>query len=453
MSYFINKKTGEIITASSIKEASKKVTANFLYAKEKAKVIPKISALVKEIAKEYGFEVKKDAKKMGDADYFEWYLIKGKHGTTCDAKIDITLGVYLRFNAFNCRTFAEVTKANIASFETFKKYLTNTCSQLFKKTKVTASTDYDFIDATDNMDNSWLCQGQNKDAVEKLYELESDEVPMHTSFHELIQLNFDGELPEEILELVNDRRQFKILKKSDNRKLREQFEQLQKIFTDKGIDLTGDMGFEFQDSSTAPLYIDHFCITLYEGEKNEKNYRLVCANEKFYFSDYDEGENESKELTFEEAKKKCSELAEEIKSKQSVACTQVFAYVDDVVKNLDSRTIEAYDSLNKRFASKGKLDSQDLADSISMIVDNTKSLYDQLLNNKHSMTSIVWQALNIVVNKHLEFTECSKHSLSSEQLKKWFKANDTTFEEALKPAVKKVQKLKDDYLEDLRKNS
>lgn len=310
-------------------------------------------------------------------------------------------------------------------------------------TKVTASNNYSFIAETDNMDNSWLLQGQNKNAVEKLFEFESDEVPMHTSFHELIQLNFDGELPEEILELINDKSQFKILKKTDNKKSKEQFEQLEKIFTDKGIDLTGDMGFEFQDSGEAPLYIDHFCFTLYEGEKNEKSYILVCANGKFYLSDYDEYDK-AKELTFEEAKKKCSDLANQISKVTS--SSKVIAFNKD---RISGEVKEAYDALNERYTNyHGKLNKKDLSDSIRFYVDNTQKFYNVLRNNRVSSKNIVWSALLDLVKKTLEWYECSKTELSSEQLKNWFAYNGTTYQDALKEAIKNIDNLRKEYIKE-----
>ena len=338
----------------------------------------------------------------------------------------------------------EAYKIIVTYNESAIKKISDKLHDLKNSTKVTASNNYRFIDVTDNMDNSWLLQGQNKNAVEKLFKLESDEVPMHTSFHELIQLNFDGELPEEILELVNDKSQFKILKKSDNKKLREQFEQLEKIFTDKGIDLTGDMGFEFQDSGTAPLYIDHFCITLYEGEKNEKNYRLVCANGKFYLSDYDEDENDSMELTFDEAKKKCSDLANQISKVTS--SSKVIAFNKD---RLSDKVKEAYDSLNERYTNyHGKLNKKDLSDSIRFYVDNTQKFYNMLRNNRVSSKNIAWSALLDLVKKTLEWYECSKTELSSEQLKNWFAYNGTTYQDALKEAIKNIDNLRKEYIEE-----
>ena len=334
-------------------------------------------------------------------------------------------------------------QGNVVTAST-KEAVIDKSHDLKNSTKVTASNNYRFIDVTDNMDNSWLLQGQNKNAVEKLFKLESDEVPMHTSFHELIQLNFDGDLPEEILELVNDKSQFKILKKSDNKKLREQFEQLEKIFTDKGIDLTGDMGFEFQDSGTAPLYIDHFCITLYEGEKNEKNYRLVCANGKFYLSDYDEDENDSMELTFDEAKKKCSDLANQISKVTS--SSKVIAFNKD---RLSDKVKEAYDSLNERYTNyHGKLNKKDLSDSIRFYVDNTQKFYNMLRNNRVSSKNIAWSALLDLVKKTLEWYECSKTELSSEQLKNWFAYNGTTYQDALKEAINNIDNLRKEYIKE-----
>ena len=145
------------------------------------------------------------------------------------------------------------------------------------KSEVLASS-FDYIGTTDSKDNTILCQGQNKNAVDKLFDKieELDDVNMHTSFHNLIQLNYDDELPDEVMNLLNNKREFKILKKQDNQKLQNQLEELEDLFRKENLSITGDMSLAFQDSSDIPAYVDHFCVTFNENKKNEKEY-LLCV--------------------------------------------------------------------------------------------------------------------------------------------------------------------------------
>lgn len=103
---------------------------------------------------------------------------------------------------------------------------------------------------------------------------------------------------------------------------------------------------------------------------------------------------------------------------------------------------KAYEALNERFVSNGKIDENDLADQIRMIVLNNRSIERQINNKRVTIHSIVWQALEVTIKLYLEYCECPKTNLSSEQIKNWFTYNGTTYQAALKKAVDKIQDLR-----------
>ena len=64
---------------------------------------------------------------------------------------------------------------------------------------------------------------------------------------------------------------------------------------------------------------------------------------------------------------------------------------------------KAYEALNERFVSNGKIDENDLADQIRMIVLNNRSIERQINNKRVTIHSIVWQALEVTIKLYLEY--------------------------------------------------
>lgn len=315
----------------------------------------------------------------------------------------------------------------------------------------------DFLGSTNAKEYSWLLQGMNKDSIDNLYDVidNQDNDIDSNSFRNIMQVNFDDELPEEALTIIDE--EFRVLKKQNNIELQKQLDSLEQIFRKEGLSITGDMGLAFQDSDTIPGYVDHFCVTFNEDTEDEKAYCICCADGKFSISDYDD-DNFSEDLkSFEQAKKECADIIAKNKSKV-VSCThRIFAFVDSILRRLDSKTIEAYQHLNERFYDyHGKLNKEELTNSIITEIETRQGFYDRLLNKKQKITSICWDALSNVFRNYLEWCESKKTDLSSEQIKNWFKANDTTYQEVLKDTLKEIQKLRDTYLkeqEDFKKKN
>ena len=320
------------------------------------------------------------------------------------------------------------------------------------KSEVLASS-FDYIGTTDSKDNTILCQGQNKNAVDKLFDKieELDDVNMHTSFHNLIQLNYDDELPDEVMNLLNNKREFKILKKQDNQKLQNQLEELEDLFRKENLSITGDMSLAFQDSSDIPAYVDHFCVTFNENKKNEKEYLIVCADGGFDIHDY-EDEKAANILTFEKAKEKCQKLIDKYIRKVT-SSSEVLAFNKD---RISDEVKEAYDALNERFtdnytkikkSSNCKINEKELAYYIVEYIESNEKLTFRLSNKKVSNTSILWDGLHGLFKQYLKGHGGSKIDLSSEQLKNWFAYNGTDYKTALKQAVTKINNLRqDEYL-------
>lgn len=105
---------------------------------------------------------------------------------------------------------------------------------------------------------------------------------------------------------------------------------------------------------------------------------------------------------------------------------------------------KAYEALNERFVSNGKINENELAANIRMVALNTRSIESKINNKRNSITGIVWDALSLLVKDILEYNENSKTNLSSEQIKNWFAYNGTTYQSALKKAVDKIQDLRDE---------
>ena len=120
--------------------------------------------------------------------------------------------------------------------------------------------------------------------------------------NDYLQLNYDR-LTKEVEEFLK-KPNFKLVFTQGNVKLKEQFSKLQDMFEKEGFDITGDMGFEFNDSQAVPLYVDHFCVVL--DEDNDVIYTFTCELGKFMVANYES--NEHNYYSFEDAKKKCAEL-------------------------------------------------------------------------------------------------------------------------------------------------
>ena len=108
-------------------------------------------------------------------------------------------------------------------------------------------------------------------------------------------------------------------------------------------------------------------------------------------------------------------------------------------------TEEAYNALNERFTDlKGKVDEDEIASSVRVFVVNTRELESQLSNTRVKAHSLAWQALVDIFNGYLEWYECKKHNLTSEQVKGWFKYNNSDFKTAMKKAVNEIEKLREE---------
>lgn len=107
-------------------------------------------------------------------------------------------------------------------------------------------------------------------------------------------------------------------------------------------------------------------------------------------------------------------------------------------------TEEAYKALNERFTNlKGKVDEDELEATIRLEVLSNRSLESQLRKNSRTKAhSVAWQALLNAFNSYLEWYECDKHSLTSEQVKGWFKYNNSDFKKALEKSVKMIEELR-----------
>ena len=98
----------------------------------------------------------------------------------------------------------------------------------------------------------------------------------------------------------------------------------------------------------------------------------------------------------------------------------------------------AYEYLNQKYGP----DLDRLWNEVRLLLLNERDLYELLPNMRHKSTSILWTALLRMFRRDLEYYESPKTSLSSEQVKNWFKANGYDYKEYLAPLVTKVDELR-----------
>ena len=117
-----------------------------------------------------------------------------------------------------------------------------------------------------------------------------------------------------------------------------------------------------------------------------------------------------------------------------------------ITAKVSPQTEEAYKALNERFTNlKGKVDEDELEATIRLEVLNDRSLESQLRKDSRTKAhSVAWQALVNAFNTYLEWYECKKHNLTSEQVKGWFKYNNSDFKKALEKSVKMIEELREE---------
>ena len=101
-------------------------------------------------------------------------------------------------------------------------------------------------------------------------------------------------------------------------------------------------------------------------------------------------------------------------------------------------TLFAYKCLTEKYGP----DLDRLWESVKLLLLHERDLHDLMLNTRHKSTSILWTALLRMFRRDLEYYEAPKTSLSSEQVKNWFKVNGYDYKEYLAPLVTKVDELR-----------
>lgn len=109
-----------------------------------------------------------------------------------------------------------------------------------------------------------------------------------------------------------------------------------------------------------------------------------------------------------------------------------------VCEGISAPTLEAYKILNEKYGP----DLERIWNEVRLTIMNTRSLYDLLCNKRFTSTAILWTALVEMINIDLDYFESPKTSLSSEQIKNWFKFNGTDYREYLAPLVTRVDELR-----------
>lgn len=94
-------------------------------------------------------------------------------------------------------------------------------------------------------------------------------------------------------------------------------------------------------------------------------------------------------------------------------------YLNESDKNRLNEKVDknvTYDFLDSHFYNNGTVDKKYLLDSIGMVIDNNKELYNNIANRRIKITAIVWEGFKELVNMEIKH---SGYECDSEHLKKW----------------------------------
>ena len=134
---------------------------------------------------------------------------------------------------------------------------------------------------------------------------------------------------------------------------------------------------------------------------------------------------------------------EKIAGKNTPLCEAIQG-VYALCEGVAAPTAVAYSMLDDRFAQGGEINTDELADSVRMVVANDQSLYNMLMNTRTKAHGIAWLALQHIFTDYLEYNESPKTELSSEQIKRWFARHGVDYQVAMAPAVAKVEELREE---------
>lgn len=96
-------------------------------------------------------------------------------------------------------------------------------------------------------------------------------------------------------------------------------------------------------------------------------------------------------------------------------------------------TLHSFELLNQRYGDGTRPDPAKIAQSVDILADNDKKLYDMMYSSRSPSRMVAWATMMQEMNAYLEY--CEAKPLAAEQFKRWFLAGGMTLEEGMKDAV------------------